>query len=79
MLGTGPQDYAIRAAMTYKLGLKRHGAAVKTADRASNAVGGRRIYRLGRHWAVAVNAKIIAAVGLALLVWAAIAALVLAL
>lgn len=39
----------------------------------------RRVYGLGRHWAVAVNQKILSALGLAALAWAAIATAVAAL
>ena len=35
---------------------------------------GRRIYWLSRHWALAVNRKLLAALGLATLAWAASAA-----
>ena len=36
----------------------------------------RRIYRLGRHWALAVNRKILCALGLAAVAWACVAALI---
>jgi hypothetical protein len=39
---------------------------------------GRRIYRLSRHWALAVNHELLAALGLAVLGWAALAALIVA-
>jgi hypothetical protein len=36
--------------------------------------GRRRIYRLGRHWALAVNQKLLAAFGMGTLAWALIPA-----
>jgi hypothetical protein len=39
---------------------------------------GRRIYPLSRHWALAVNQKLLAALGLAVLGWVPLAALILA-
>jgi hypothetical protein len=63
--------------MDSKLHLKLDRAAAKPAPEARPAAGaaGRRIVRLGRHWALAVNWKILSALGLALLLWAFIAAL----
>jgi len=59
--------------MNDKLLLKGYGPAAKPARR-PRAAGGRAIVRLGRHWALAVNWKLVSAVGLALLVWALIVA-----
>jgi hypothetical protein len=43
--------------------------------RPAAGAAGRRVIRLGRHWAIAVNWKIVSAIGLALLVWVFIGAL----
>jgi len=59
--------------MNDKLLLKGYGPAAKPAPR-KRAAAGRLIIRLGRHWALAVNWKLVSAVGLALLVWALIVA-----
>jgi len=59
--------------MTSKLHAKLDPAVVPPARPAAGAAG-RRVFRLGRHWAVAVNWKLTSAVGLALLVWALIVA-----
>jgi hypothetical protein len=59
--------------MNDKLLLKGYGPAAKPAPR-PRAAAGRFIIRLGRHWALAVNWKLVGAVGLALLVWALIVA-----
>jgi len=64
--------------MGSKLHLKFDRAAAKPAPEAARpaaAAAGRRIIRLGRHWALAVNWKILSVVGLALLLWAFIIAL----
>jgi hypothetical protein len=65
--------------MDYRLRVKTYRDLGKPAlDRMRDVAdaGGRQVYRLGRHWAIAVNWKIIGAIGLALLVWALIAAVV---
>jgi hypothetical protein len=63
--------------MDYRLRVKTYRDVGKPAlDRMRRAAdaGGRHVYRLSRHWAIAVNWKIIGAIGLASLVWALIAA-----
>ena len=64
-------------AMSYKLHAKldRAVAAPAPADtRPAARAAGRRVIRLGRHWAIAVNWKIVCAITLALLVWSLIVA-----
>jgi hypothetical protein len=58
--------------MINKLLLKGYRPPAKPAARA--AAKGRQVIRLGRHWALAVNWKIVSAFGLAFLVWALIIA-----
>ncbi|MEJ0071266.1 MAG: hypothetical protein WDO24_23780 [Pseudomonadota bacterium] len=59
--------------MNDKLLLKDYRPLAEPAPR-EPAAGARRVIRLGRHWAVAVNWKIVSALGLAVLVWALIVA-----
>ncbi len=66
--------------MTSKLSANPYAGAAKPVEPAAGPAGaGRRLHRLGRHWAIAVNWKLLGAVGLALLVWALIVAVVLSL
>jgi hypothetical protein len=63
--------------MSFKLHAKLDRAVAKPAlagARPAAGAAGRRIIRLGRHWAIAVNWKIVGAIGLALLVWSLIVA-----
>jgi hypothetical protein len=65
--------------MDYRLRVKTYRDVGKPAlDRMRHAAGagGRHVYRVGRHWAIAVNWKLLGAIGLALLAWALIAAVV---
>ena len=66
--------------MASKLGIKPYEPA-KPAEPAATAraAPARRVYRLGGQWAVGVNWKLVRALGLALLVWALIAAVLLSL
>jgi hypothetical protein len=63
--------------MSSKLHVKgQRGVAKRAPDgvRPAARAAGRRMVRLGRHWAISINWKIVSAIGLALLVWALIAA-----
>jgi len=63
--------------MSFKLHAKLDRAVAKPAPvgaRPAAGAAGRRIIRLGRHWAIAVNWKIVCAITLALLVWSLIVA-----
>jgi len=60
--------------MSDKLRLKDYLGFAKPASTGTRSDAGRRIVRVGRHWAIAVNWKIVGAIGLALLLWALIVA-----
>ena len=67
--------------MASKLGIKDDVASspgAATASAPPRAPAPRRVYRLSARWAIAVNWKLASALGLALLVWAFILALLLA-
>jgi hypothetical protein len=60
--------------MSFKLHAKLDRAVAKPAPAGARPAAGRRIIRLGRHWAIAVNWKIVSAIALAVLVWSLIVA-----
>jgi hypothetical protein len=63
--------------MASKLGIKDDVAPSTGSPTAATPVP-RRVYRLSARWAIAINWKLVSALGLALLVWALILTLLLA-
>jgi hypothetical protein len=57
----------------------RPSARSTAAGAAARPPAGRRVVRLGRHVALALNTKLVGAVGLAVLVWAFIVAVIVSL
>jgi len=69
----------VGAIMASKLGIKDDVAPPAGSPPApAGAPASRRVYRLSARWAIAVNWKLVSALGLALLVWALILTLLLA-
>jgi len=62
--------------MTDKAALKEGFHELAPPVRAPAAAPGRRVIRFGRHVALALNTRLVCAVGLALLVWALITAVI---
>lgn len=76
--GSATAEVGAAGAMSSKLNVKLDRSVAKPVPagaRPAAGAAGRRVIRLGRHWAIAVNWKIVSAIGLALLVWVFIGAL----